>query len=124
MLMLLSATIGSSQPPARTDSAVCFTPTEARQIDQWVQDARIKAVNYSAAIVARDAQIQSLKDNGARMDSAYTDCDLRAAMLGNAHEQDRKDIAELTLKADKRGNTIKALVILSAVLLSLQILGR
>ena len=122
--MLSNVTTASSQPPARSDSAVCFTPTEARQIDQWVQDARIKAVNYSAAIVARDAQIQSLKDYGARMDSAYTDCNLRAAMLGNAHEQDRQDISGLTLKVDKRGNTIKALVILSAVLGVLQIVGR
>jgi hypothetical protein len=108
---------------ADSDST-CFSNPEAQRIDQALQDANLKEVRYAAAIVAKDKELDACHSYAAHADSSYADCNLRAAMLGNAHEQDRKDIADLTLKVDKRGNTIKALVILSAVLLSLQILGR
>jgi hypothetical protein len=45
-------------------------------------------------------------------------------MLSDAHDTDVATIAHLNTKVDKRGNTIKALVILSAVLGVLQIVGR
>lgn len=96
---------------------MCFTPIEAREIDQYIQDSKVKAANYSAAIIARDSQIHSLKDYAARTDSAYSDCRLRAAMLGDAHTQDRINNAQLTKKVQRRGDTTKGLAVLSVLLI-------